>query len=59
MSAAQSPRIWAVMDELTSAVSLDQRAVVDHCPEVAGQLSGKALTPADTICFIDQVARET
>jgi hypothetical protein len=41
------------------AVYLDQRADVEHYLEVADQLSGEALTPADTIGFIDQVARET
>ena len=35
------------------------RADVEHYLEVADQLSGEALTPADTIRFIDQVARET
>jgi hypothetical protein len=47
------------IEQLTSAVYLDQRADVEHYLEVADQLSGEALTPADTIRFIDQVARET
>ena len=47
------------IEHLTSAVYLDQRADVEHYLEVADQLSGEALTPADTIRFIDQVARET
>ena len=47
------------MEQLTSAVYLDQRPDVEHYLEVADQLSGEALTPADTIRFIDQVARET
>jgi len=32
---------------------------VEHYLEVVNQLSGKALTPADTIRFIEQVTRET
>jgi hypothetical protein len=47
------------IEQLTSAVYLDQRADVEHYLEVADQLSGEALTPADAIRFIDQVARET
>jgi transcriptional regulator with XRE-family HTH domain len=46
------------MEQLTSAVYLDQRPDVEHYLEVADQLSGQALTPADTIRFIDQVASE-
>jgi transcriptional regulator with XRE-family HTH domain len=46
------------IEQLTSAVYLDQRADVEHYLEVADQLSGEALTPADTIRFIEQVARE-
>jgi hypothetical protein len=41
--------------QLTSAVYLDQRADVEHYLEVADQLSGQALTPADTIRFIEQI----
>ena len=47
------------MEQLTSAVYLDQRRDVEHYLEVVDQLSGAALTPADTISFIKQVARET
>jgi hypothetical protein len=47
------------IEQLTSAVYLDQRADVEHYLEVADQLSGEALTPAGTIRFVDQVARET
>jgi transcriptional regulator with XRE-family HTH domain len=47
------------MEQLTSAVYLDQRPDVEHYLEVVDQLSGEALTPAATIRFIDQVARET
>jgi transcriptional regulator with XRE-family HTH domain len=47
------------MEQLISAVYLDQRPEVEHYLEVVDQLSGEALTPAATIRFIDQVARET
>ncbi len=47
------------IEQLTSAVYLDQRADVEHYLEVADQLSGEALTPADTIRFIEQVACDT
>jgi transcriptional regulator with XRE-family HTH domain len=46
------------MEQLTSAVYLDQREDVEHYLEVVDQLSGEALTPADTISFIEQVTRE-
>jgi hypothetical protein len=47
------------IEQLTSAVYLDQRADVEHYLEVVDQLSGEALTPADTTRFIEQVAQET
>lgn len=47
------------IEQLTSAVYLDQRTDVEHYLEVADQLSGEALTPADTTAFIEQAARET
>ena len=47
------------IEQLTSAVYLDQRTDVEHYLEVADQLSGEALTPAETMRFIEQVARET
>ena len=47
------------IEQLTSAVYLDQRADVEHYLEVVDQLSGEALTPAETMRFIEQVARET
>ena len=47
------------MEQLTSAVYLDQRPDVEHYLEVADQLSGEALTPDDTIRFIEQVTAET
>ncbi|MGH3277981.1 MAG: Scr1 family TA system antitoxin-like transcriptional regulator [Trebonia sp.] len=42
------------IEQLTSAVYLDQRPDVEHYLKVADQLSGQALTPADTIRFIEQ-----
>jgi len=47
------------MEQLTSAVYLDQRPDVEHYLEVVDQLSGAALTPADTAGFIEQVIKET
>ena len=47
------------MEQLTSAVYLDQRADVEHYLEIVNQLSGEALTPADTVRFIEQVIKET
>jgi hypothetical protein len=47
------------VEQLTSAVYLDQRQDIEHYLEVVDQLSGEALTPADTTRFIEQVAHET
>jgi transcriptional regulator with XRE-family HTH domain len=47
------------IEQLTSAIYLEQRADVEHYLEVMDQLSGEALTPAATIRFIEQAARET
>jgi transcriptional regulator with XRE-family HTH domain len=47
------------IEQLTSAVYLDQRPDVEHYLEVVDQLSGEALTPAETTAFIERVARET
>jgi transcriptional regulator with XRE-family HTH domain len=47
------------IEQLTSALYLDQRPDVEHYLEVADQLSGEALNPANTIRFLDQAARET
>jgi Domain of unknown function (DUF5753) len=47
------------MEQLTSAVYLEQRADVEHYLEVVDQLSGAALTPAATTLFIEQVIKET
>jgi hypothetical protein len=46
------------IEQLTSALYLDQRPDVEHYLEVVDQLSGEALAPADTTAFIEQVARE-
>ena len=46
-------------EQLTSAVYLEQRPDVEHYLAVMDQLSGEALTPADTTRFIEQVASET
>ncbi|MGH3250450.1 MAG: helix-turn-helix domain-containing protein [Trebonia sp.] len=47
------------VEQLTSAVYLDQRADVEHYLEVVDQLSGEALTPTDTIPFIERAIKET
>jgi hypothetical protein len=47
------------IEQLTGAVYLEQRSDVEHYLEVMDQLSGEALTPADTTRFIEQVAKET
>jgi transcriptional regulator with XRE-family HTH domain len=47
------------IEQLTSAVYLDQRADVERYLEVMDQASAEALTAAATVRFIDQVARET
>jgi hypothetical protein len=38
---------------------LEQRSDVEHYLEVMDQLTSEALTPAATIRFIEQAARET
>ena len=47
------------VEQLTSALYLEQRADVEHYLEVMDQLSTEALTPADTVGFIEQIAKET
>jgi transcriptional regulator with XRE-family HTH domain len=47
------------IEQLTSALYLDQRADVEHYLEVVDQLSSEALTPDETKAFIAQAARET
>jgi hypothetical protein len=47
------------IEQLTSAVYLDQRPDIEHYLEVVDQLSGEALTPGDTARFIEKVAHET
>jgi hypothetical protein len=46
------------IEQLTSALYLDQRPDVEHYLEVVDQLSGEALTPAETRAFIERVARQ-
>jgi transcriptional regulator with XRE-family HTH domain len=46
------------IEQLTSAVYLDQRPDVEHYLEVVDQLSGEALTPAETMRFIEQAAQD-
>jgi transcriptional regulator with XRE-family HTH domain len=46
------------IEQLTSALYLDQRPDVEHYLEVVDQLSGEALTPAETRAFIGQAARQ-
>jgi Domain of unknown function (DUF5753)/Helix-turn-helix domain len=45
------------IEQLTSAVYLDQRPDIEHYLEVVDQLSGEALTPTETARFIGQVAQ--
>jgi hypothetical protein len=47
------------VEQLTSALYLEQRSDVEHYLEVMDQLSSEALTPAGTTRFIEQVAKET
>jgi transcriptional regulator with XRE-family HTH domain len=47
------------IEQLTSAVYLDQRPDVEHYLEVVDQLSAEALPPAATTEFIEQAARQT
>jgi len=47
------------IEQLTSAVYLEQRADVEHYLEVADQLGGAALTPAASSLFLEQVLRDT
>jgi transcriptional regulator with XRE-family HTH domain len=46
------------IEQLTSAMYLEQRPDVEHYLEVMDQLSGEALTPAATVRFMEQAARE-
>jgi transcriptional regulator with XRE-family HTH domain len=46
------------LEQLTGAMYLDQRADVEQYLEVVDELSSEAPTPAETVRFIDQVARE-
>jgi len=46
------------IEQLTSALYLDQRSDVEYYLEVVDQLSGEALTPTATIRFIEQVTQD-
>ena len=46
------------IEQLTSAVYLEQRSDVEHYLEVMDHLSGEALTPAETTLFIEQLIAE-
>jgi hypothetical protein len=46
------------VEQLTSALYLEQRSDVEHYLVVMDQLSTEALTPDDTVGFIEQAARE-
>jgi hypothetical protein len=47
------------IEQLTSAVYLEQRPAVEHYLQVMDRLSGEALTPAATMRIIHQAVRET
>ncbi len=47
------------MEQITSAIYLEQRSDVEHYLEVMDRLSGEALTPGATTRFIEQAALET
>jgi transcriptional regulator with XRE-family HTH domain len=47
------------IEQLTSAMYLEERQDVEHYLEVMDHLSGEALTPAASIRFIERAARET
>jgi len=47
------------IEQLTSAIYLEQRPDVEHYLEVMDQLSGNALPPEATTRFIEQAVRET
>jgi hypothetical protein len=46
------------IEQLTSALYLEQRADVERYLEVLDQMAGEALTPAASVRFIEQAARE-
>ena len=47
------------IEQLTSALYLDKREDVDHYMEVMNHLSTEALTPAETVRFIEEIVKET
>ncbi len=46
------------IEQLTSALYLDKREDVDHYMEVMNLLSTEALTPAQTVRFLNEITRE-
>lgn len=47
------------IEQLTSALYLDQRDDVDHYLEVADQLSAEALTPVDTVSLLTSIIADS
>ncbi len=47
------------LEQLTSAIYLEQRSDVERYLEVVDQISGEALTPDETTRLLEQAARET
>ena len=47
------------IEQLTSALYLDDSEDVDHYLEVMNELSAQALTPARTARFLTEITRET
>ena len=47
------------IEQLTSALYLDDREDIDHYMEVMNKLSAQALTPARTARFITEITRDT
>jgi transcriptional regulator with XRE-family HTH domain len=47
------------IEQLTSALYLDRRAEVDHYMAVVNRLSAEALTPAQTIKFLQQASEDS
>ena len=56
----QDPEVSDVVyiEQLTSALYLDSREDVDHYLEVVNRLSAEALTPARTLGYLNEIARE-
>ena len=47
------------IEQLTSALYLDDREDVDHYMEVMTELSNQALTPARTTGYLTEITRQT